>query len=132
MTDGKQHPVAFCSRTLTVTEQQYAQIERECLACVWTCEKFTQYLLGLESYRLITDHKPVVPLIGEKHLNMVPLRCQRLLMRMMWFNPNHEYPGHPHQESWAKSDERQQRTRSYRWQFDLHSTDDLNMHTTSS
>ena len=34
MTDSKQHPVAFCSRTLTVTEQQYAQIERECLACV--------------------------------------------------------------------------------------------------
>ena len=26
MTDGKQHPVAFCSRTLTVTEQQYAHI----------------------------------------------------------------------------------------------------------
>ena len=26
--DGKQHPVAFCSRTLTPTEQQYAQIDR--------------------------------------------------------------------------------------------------------
>ena len=91
MTDGKQHPVAFCSRTLTVTEQQYAQIERECLACVWTCEKFTQYLRGLESYRLITDHKPLVPRIGENDLNMVPLRCRRLLMRMMWFNPKPEY-----------------------------------------
>ena len=72
ITDGKQYPVAFSSRTRTVTEQQYAQIERECLACVWTCEKVTQYLLGLESYRLITDHKPLVPLIGEKDLNTVP------------------------------------------------------------
>ena len=94
MTDGKQHPVAFCSRTLTVTEQQYAQIEQECLACVWTCEKFTQYLRGLESFHLITDHKPLVPLIGEKDLNLLPLRCQRLLMQMRWFNPKHEYmPG---------------------------------------
>ena len=83
MIDGKQHPVAFCPRTLTVTEQQYAQIERACLACVWTCEKFTQYLRGIESFRLITDHKHLVPLIGEKDLNMFPLRCQRILMRMM-------------------------------------------------
>ena len=92
--EGKQHPVAFCSRTLIPTEQQYAQIERECLACVWSCDKFTQYLRGLHSFRLITDHKLFVPLIGEKDLNMVPLRCQRLLMRMMWFNPKPEYvPG---------------------------------------
>ena len=85
--EGKQHPVAFCSRTLTPTEQQYAQIERECLA--WSCDKFTQYLRGLHSFRLITYHKPLVPLIGEKDL-----RCQRLLMRMMWFNPKPEYvPG---------------------------------------
>ena len=92
--DGKQHPVAFCSRTLTPTEQQYAHIEKECLACVWSCEKYMQYLRGLHSFRLITDHKSMVPLIGEKDLNMVPLRCQRLLMRMMWFNPKSEYvPG---------------------------------------
>ena len=51
--DGKQHPVAFCSRTLTPTEQQYAQIERECLACVWSYEKCMQYLRG-HSFRLIT------------------------------------------------------------------------------
>ena len=92
--DGKQHPVAFCSRTLTPTEQQYAHIERECLACVWSCEKFMQYLRGLHSFRLIADHKPLVPLIGEKDLNMVPLRCQRLQRRMMWFNKKPEYvPG---------------------------------------
>ena len=42
MTDSKHHPVAFGPRTLTVTEQQHAQLEGECLACVWTCETFTQ------------------------------------------------------------------------------------------
>ena len=52
------------------------------------------YAVPYHSFRLITDHKPLIPLIGEKDLNMVPLRCQRPLMRMMWSNPEPEYvPG---------------------------------------
>ena len=62
--------------------------------CLDLREIHPKYLRGLESFSLITDHKPLVPVIGERDLNMVPLRCQRLLMRMMWFNPKPEYvPG---------------------------------------
>ena len=82
--DGELKPISYISRSLTPTEQRYAQIEKEALAFTWACERFSDYLLGLE-FHIHTDHKPLVPLFGLKNLDELPIRVQRFRLRMMRF-----------------------------------------------
>ena len=42
--------------------------------------------MGLESFKVLTDHKPLITAISTQDLDRAPLRCQRLLMRLMKFN----------------------------------------------
>ena len=58
-------PVAYASRSLSSTEQRYAQIEIAALAATWACQKFRSYLIEL-SFTLRTDHSPVVGIFGKK------------------------------------------------------------------
>ena len=81
--DGQ--PVAFASRTLTPTERGYAQIEKECLAIVFSCDRFNQYIYGRESVHAQSDHKPLET-IFVKPLTAAPKRLQGMLLRLQKFN----------------------------------------------
>ena len=86
-------PVAFASRTLSPTEKNYATIEKECLAIVFACERFNQYLARRENISVETDHKPLES-IFKKSLLSAPCRLQRMLLRLQRFNLSVSYkPG---------------------------------------
>lgn len=56
------HPVAFASRTLSKSEQKWAQIEKELLAIVFACQRFHFYLYGRD-FVVESDHKPLESLV---------------------------------------------------------------------
>ena len=76
--------VAFASRALTKTESRYTQIEKEALALVYACEKFSDYVLG-KDLLLETDHKPLVPFLGNKRLDTLPPHVLHFRIRLMRF-----------------------------------------------
>lgn len=85
-------PIAFASKSLTDTEQRYANIEREMLAVVYACEKFHPYVYG-KRFTILSDHKPL-EMITLKNLGAAPPRLQRLLLRLQGYDMTVKYkPG---------------------------------------
>ncbi len=73
--------MAFASRTLSSTERNYAQIEKEMLAAV---HGFHHYTYVRQVY-VITDHKPLVS-IERKPLSKAPKRLQSMLLWAQAYN----------------------------------------------
>ena len=80
--DKGRRPVAYISRTMSPTELRYAQIEKEALSITWACDRFSEFLIGME-FEIQTDHKPLVPLLWTKQLDDLLPRILRFRLRLM-------------------------------------------------
>ena len=76
--------VSFVSRSLTETERRYASIEKQALAITWASQIFSKYVLR-KQIQLETDHKPLIPILGNKTLDSLPPRVLRFQLRLMKF-----------------------------------------------
>ncbi|RXN22450.1 Transposon Ty3-I Gag-Pol poly [Labeo rohita] len=76
--DGQEKPICFASRTMTTTERNYAQIDKEALAVVFAVRKFHQYLAG-RHFVIFTDHKPLLGLLH--HSKPMPVILSPRMLR---------------------------------------------------
>ena len=92
MEDGSERPVCYLSQMLSDAERYYAHIEKEGLVLVFAVKKLHQYLYG-NSFRIFTDHKPLLGLFAEHKPipSLAAARVQRWALFLAAYNYNLEY-----------------------------------------
>ena len=75
------------SRFLSEAESRYAVIELEMLAVTWAVMKCKMFLNGLQTFQVITDHNPLIPILNTHRLDEVENpRLQRLRQKLMAYS----------------------------------------------
>ncbi|KAI4900308.1 hypothetical protein NFI96_009493 [Prochilodus magdalenae] len=79
-----ERPVAYASKSLNSTEENYAQIEKELYAVLFGCKRFHEYMYGR---RVIveSDHKPLEAIL-RKPLAAAPPRLQRMILQLQRYD----------------------------------------------
>ena len=84
MPDGTKRLVLCGSRFISESEARYAMVELELLAVAWAVNKCRMYLLGLPDFEIVVDHKPLIPLLNEKTMDLIENpRLMRLKERLL-------------------------------------------------
>ena len=72
------------SRFLCGAEQRYAPIEGEALAVAWGLEQTRYFTQGCQKLLVVTDHKPLAKIFGDRTLDEIPnTRLFRLKQRTL-------------------------------------------------
>ena len=88
MEDGTEKPIAFTSRSLSVAEKKYSQLEKEGLAIVFAVKKFHQYLHGRQ-FTVYSDHQPLKYLFDETR--QTPVLASARIQRWALTLANYQY-----------------------------------------
>jgi len=80
---GVERVIYYASRSLTDVERRYSQTEKEALALVWACERFHQYIFGID-FVLETDHRPLEFIYSKK--SKPSLRIERWVLRLQSYS----------------------------------------------
>ena len=83
--DGKWRVVDCASRFLQDAEKRYFPIEIEMLAVMWGIKRMQMYLYGLPSFKVYTDHKPLIPILNYKGLGEMSPRMQAMRKKLLRF-----------------------------------------------
>ena len=86
--DGAERPIAFASRSLSPTERNYSQLDKEALSLVFGVKRFHQYLYG-RKFVLINDYNPLTTILGQKQ--KVPSIAAARLQRWALLLSAYEY-----------------------------------------
>ena len=89
--NGERRVIYYAGRSWWDVERRYSQTEKEALALVWACERFYQYVCGIE-FILETDHRPLQFIYSKK--SKPSARIERWVLRHQSYNFKVEYePG---------------------------------------
>jgi len=91
MEDGTERPVGFASRTLKAAERNYSQLDKEGVAIMCALKKFHKQIYG-RCFMIMTDHKPLVSLFGER--KQVPVTASPRVQRWAISLRGYEYKIH--------------------------------------
>lgn len=86
--------VCFLSRSLSDTEESYAQIEKELLAITFACEKLHNYIYGHKNITVYSDHQPLISIINKNIDKIHNNRLKRLRVKILLYTFELKYlPG---------------------------------------